>query len=350
MDRSWLSKRHVEPNQFLAQLIGENPQAVYTSDLLYIPTLCLAKFSVLQVLDRLSVIERHKKTIKWLGLIVITWAVIAFLPLAFRCGVSRPWNIETGTCIDMVYFPPVLKYVFPHLLTTSKYYFWVAVSIIDILTEFAILTLPILMIRHAQTSLSKKIIAIAAFMFRIIVITSTILRLYYLHSTYTSNSDFTSTLTNTTITTQCVIGFTVITACIPMLKPFHNYLDTFPVTVSIKDPMTATDSKVYPTTGGSYPMHKNSFDTSSKNDKTQLQWENYSYTIGTEPNGFGYNTRGGKLSGNKNSKVVNRTGQWAAGYGHNGPAEGNWLARRGIEGIDEKDGSGKQEMYARSWI
>ncbi|SLM40532.1 hypothetical protein LPUS_11350 [Lasallia pustulata] len=181
-------------------------KAEYASDLMYVLTLCLAKVSVLQLLERLAVSKMHKTLAKVMSYVVVVWTLAAFFTLAFRCGVSHPWARVSGECID-------------------DFSFWLGIAPVDILTELSMIALPILMMLPVQVVLSKKITILVAFIFRVLVILATILRLVCLHTAYLS-SDFTFFSVNSAITTQCVLSLTIFTACIPCLKPFLDGFDS----------------------------------------------------------------------------------------------------------------------------
>lgn len=53
------------------------------------------------------------------------------------------------------------------MLTYCKFDFWVAVSLIDILTEIVIMVLPIVMMIPVRVAMSKKIAVVTAFLFRV---------------------------------------------------------------------------------------------------------------------------------------------------------------------------------------
>lgn len=77
-------------------------QDLYSSDLLYILSLSLAKISIFQFLDKLCVVKSHKNICRWSSLLVAAWTVPVVFTLAFKCGVSRPWDLDNGHCIKIV--------------------------------------------------------------------------------------------------------------------------------------------------------------------------------------------------------------------------------------------------------
>ena len=77
-------------------------QDLYSSDLLYILSLSLAKISVFQFLNKLCVAEIHKIICRWSSLLVAVWTIPVLFTLAFKCGASSPWNLDNGHCIKIV--------------------------------------------------------------------------------------------------------------------------------------------------------------------------------------------------------------------------------------------------------
>lgn len=77
-------------------------QDLYSSDLLYILSLSLAKISVFQFLNKLCVAQSHKNICRWSSLLVAVWTVPVLFTLAFKCGASTPWDLDNGHCIKIV--------------------------------------------------------------------------------------------------------------------------------------------------------------------------------------------------------------------------------------------------------
>ncbi|MCJ1373577.1 hypothetical protein MMC20_004805 [Loxospora ochrophaea] len=186
----------------------------YTSDLLFILTISLAKISVLQLLERLAVVRSHKRIAKITMIVVGVYTVPAFLAIALQCGTSEPWNTQSSQCIDI-------------------FSVWVYIAILDVLTELVMIALPFIMMHPVQVAKSKKAVIIIAFIFRILVIAATITRLFYLHSAL-SSPDVTFSIVNADISTQCVSAISIISACIPCLKPFLDGFDSGMLGISLR--------------------------------------------------------------------------------------------------------------------
>lgn len=107
----------------------------------------------------------HKTIAKVTSYVVIVWTVVAFFVLAFRCGASRPWAQASGRCIDEV---SPSSSVLVRLLTSLKVLFWIGIAPVDILTELLVIALPTFMMLPVQVALSKKVVIVVAFIFRIL--------------------------------------------------------------------------------------------------------------------------------------------------------------------------------------
>ena len=77
--------------------------------------------------------------------------------------------MTSGHCIDTV--RSVCRFI-ENLLTFPEFVFWVAISPVDILTELVMISLPVLMMLPVQVAVSKKVVVIVAFIFRILLASS----------------------------------------------------------------------------------------------------------------------------------------------------------------------------------
>ena len=77
-------------------------KAGYAANLLYIVALATAKISTIALLFALTRLDNHRKPIQAVGLVVIIWALGAFLASAFQCNLPNAWAYETGKCFDQV--------------------------------------------------------------------------------------------------------------------------------------------------------------------------------------------------------------------------------------------------------
>jgi hypothetical protein len=181
-------------------------------------SLCLAKISILLLLERLSVSRLHKRiTYATVGVVGI-WAVIGIIALATQCGSSNPWVTSSPKCINLRAF-------------------WIGMAPIDVITELIVIILPVFMLIPVQVAVSKKAVIVAAFIFRLFSIAATVVRLFYIHPATMRDSNATFDAVNYNIVTQCVLSVSITTACVPCLKPFLDGFESGFMLISFKGRM-----------------------------------------------------------------------------------------------------------------
>jgi len=191
-------------------------KAQYASDILYMASLCLAKISILLLLERLAVSRLHKRITLITAGVVGVWAIVGIVVLAAQCGSAVPWASSSPKCIDIKAF-------------------WIGMAVPDILTELVTIIIPVAMMIPVQVAVSKKAVVVAAFIFRILSIIATIVRLLYIHPATMHSPDYTFNAVNYNIVTQCVLSVCITTACIPCLKPFLDSFDSGFMGISFKN-------------------------------------------------------------------------------------------------------------------
>lgn len=80
----------------------DSGQAVYSSDILYVLTICLVKISVLYLLKRLTSKAKHQHYIFILNVIIACWTGATVLTIIFQCGLQHPWGGKKEDCVSMV--------------------------------------------------------------------------------------------------------------------------------------------------------------------------------------------------------------------------------------------------------
>ncbi|KAI4236746.1 MAG: hypothetical protein LQ352_007980 [Teloschistes flavicans] len=121
----------------------------YAADMLYITALAFSKFSSLAYMIQFTPDHRHRLWGKAILTAAVTWAVVAFLGVAFECGVPGPWAIVNGKCMNVTAF-------------------WEAVGAMDILTDLALIALPTYITWHLQMAWKHKVAVTIAFGCRIV--------------------------------------------------------------------------------------------------------------------------------------------------------------------------------------
>jgi hypothetical protein len=185
-------------------------QAQYASDILYVAAICLAKVSILLLLQRLAVSRLHKRIALATAGIVGAWGLVGIVVLAAQCGSSNSWAPSSPKCINIRSY-------------------WVGMAVINVITELVVVFVPVLMMIPVQVAVSKKAVIIAAFIFRAC--------LFYIHPATARSSDATFDAVNYNIVTQCVLSIGITTACIPCLKPFLDGFESGFMGISFKDRM-----------------------------------------------------------------------------------------------------------------
>ena len=100
-----------------------------------------------------------------------------------------------------------------------KYHRWIAVSVIDIVTEVALASIAIRIIWSLQIRPSKKLGVAFAFLQRLAIIAPIAARLHYLSIVYKSD-DPTLHAAYSTICKQTQVAFAMVAASVPCLRPF----------------------------------------------------------------------------------------------------------------------------------
>ncbi|KAL8764563.1 MAG: hypothetical protein Q9194_006978 [Teloschistes cf. exilis] len=178
----------------------------YAADMLYIAALAFSKFSSIAYMIQFTPDHRHRLWGKVILAAAATWAVVAFLGVAFECGVPRPWAIVNGKRMNVTAF-------------------WEAMGAIDILTDFALIALPTYITWHLQMARKHKVAVTIAFGCRIILPPIVILRLIYLDSAFNSDNQ-TFDYRRTVFCMLADVNASVLVACIPFLKPFMQGLES----------------------------------------------------------------------------------------------------------------------------
>ncbi|KAK7895024.1 hypothetical protein LTR67_005763 [Exophiala xenobiotica] len=179
-------------------------KAGYAWNILYIWSLALGKLSTLSLLIALAPNKTyHRMPMRAVGGIIIVWAFASVFASAFQCDLPRPYLITRAKCF-------------------SQTGFWDAFGVIDIITDVAIMALPIFLVYNLQLVTKKKIAVCFAFSFRIGAIVCTVWRLTEMHRFFDRGTDVTFNSWIPTIATILEVFFSVFSACVPHLRPFMD--------------------------------------------------------------------------------------------------------------------------------
>lgn len=187
--------------------------AGYASQLIYIVTIALAKASTLTLLVAITPQKTHRMPMFCVSGLVAAWAFASLWAAAFQCSLPKPY-LFTSSPIG------VGPSAAPHAKCFNQVAFWDAVGAFDILTDLAIMALPILVVRDLQLNFRKKINVVVAFSFRLIAVGMCIFRLVTIPAMLKRGTDVTMNAWIPTIATMLEVFFSIFAACVPHLRPF----------------------------------------------------------------------------------------------------------------------------------
>ncbi|KAL8918034.1 MAG: hypothetical protein Q9172_005584 [Xanthocarpia lactea] len=185
-------------------------KALYASFILYIVTLGLAKSSVCIHLFKLFPYEASRHLSRALMSLTGIWTITGVFVIAFECKLPTPWSITSNDkCIDLLAF-------------------WTYYGIFNIITDIALIALPISIVIRLQMKASQKAVIIACDASRLSAIIAQILQLAYLYNSnpQTQNSELLYDLWIPVLLGQTVLFFSLISSCFPFLKYLIDALET----------------------------------------------------------------------------------------------------------------------------
>ena len=74
----------------------------YTSQILTIIIVCLAKLSMTMLITAITPSRAIFNACRLSNVVVVAWAGASIIALAFQCRVPRPWDFTPGRCINQV--------------------------------------------------------------------------------------------------------------------------------------------------------------------------------------------------------------------------------------------------------
>ncbi|RAH60552.1 integral membrane protein [Aspergillus piperis CBS 112811] len=176
----------------------------YAAQLLLIPVLSLSKLSTCRLIHRLTPGQRIRRANMITIIVVGIWTVFAVFATALQC---RPrWEYLPSQCAGQgaINYP---------------------IIIINILTDLALVVIPLIMIWSVQMTLQKRLQIIASFTTRLVVVAVSITELVYL-PTYLHSTDPTWTIVNVDICNELIMYLSIIAACMPSVYRILSNLKT----------------------------------------------------------------------------------------------------------------------------
>ncbi|KAF2677530.1 hypothetical protein K458DRAFT_349898, partial [Lentithecium fluviatile CBS 122367] len=192
--------------------IEDIQRVVYAATISYVLTVGVSKLSITTFLARLACTPIHRNAVRVLGALVVCWTTAITIGVVFECRLPRPWQIFTGKCISM--FP-----------------FWFTATIIDVLTDIAMILVPVHIVSGLQLPARKKVVVMFIFALRLFLIAISVLRIYFLQHFLRGDISFNSIPFFTL--TQGHATLSVIIACSLALKPFMDSVHTGMLSASL---------------------------------------------------------------------------------------------------------------------
>ncbi|KAF6237360.1 hypothetical protein HO173_004250 [Letharia columbiana] len=192
----------LSPNQLDTFLKG-----MFISEIGWPISICMVKCSILAFYWRLfSSYGRSFRISVWAFLaLMVNWGIVVVIATVFQCSPRhRPWS--EGRCVN------------------NTYWFFVGSSIPHIITDIALISLPMPLIWKLQMRRSQK--AILSFIFGLggFVTIVAIVRLVYLIKADAEPADVTINLSNILIWTGVEVNMSVVCACLPSLRPIVAFI------------------------------------------------------------------------------------------------------------------------------
>jgi len=128
-------------------------------------TIALAKASILLLIGRLANDMRHVKTVHILSATVLFWTVASLFAVAFACQLPQPWAYVGPKCFDIVRHPSQQVNL---VADSCQIAFWDATGMVDIVTDVALIALPMIVIWDLRMNWQTKLVVISTFAFRIL--------------------------------------------------------------------------------------------------------------------------------------------------------------------------------------
>ncbi|KAL8880795.1 MAG: hypothetical protein Q9192_007942, partial [Flavoplaca navasiana] len=211
-------------------------KALYASFLLYVVTLGLAKSSVCVHQFKLFPFRASRLSSTVLMSLIGVWTITALFVIAFECSLPNPWSIiSSDKCIDLLAF-------------------WTYYGVFNIVTDIALIALPVSIVLKLQMKASQKAVIIACDASRLSyaplsspvtqhsfprnrplispvhysAIIAQIIQIAYLHTSIpqSQTADLLYNLWVPILLGQTVLFFSLISSCFPFLKFLIDALET----------------------------------------------------------------------------------------------------------------------------
>ncbi|KAH6629134.1 hypothetical protein C7974DRAFT_433825 [Boeremia exigua] len=179
-------------------------KAGYAATILLFVSLGFSKLAIVAFVHNLTPSKLHRKINYGIGALVCVWLVSAILVAGFECQVPRTWDRALGRCLDR---------------TT----WWTVMSILNILTEVAIIALELGIVAQLRVTRQKKASIMSLFACRFLVLIAAAVQLAFFHqesNSLVTSKDLMLGFWRSALCNQIVQCFAIVTTCLPYTKIF----------------------------------------------------------------------------------------------------------------------------------
>ncbi|ENI05566.1 hypothetical protein COCC4DRAFT_102584, partial [Bipolaris maydis ATCC 48331] len=219
----------------------------YTSELFYVSGVCFSKLSILVLFFNIVASRQFlRRIVLALGIFISTWTLVSLVTVAFQCELPRPWKTTSPHCLNFRIF-------------------WVIYCAFDVLTEIALVTIPINIVASLQMPFCRKMAVVSCFSPRLLVISGTIVRTIWVYPTIPQQHDH-HRIWEPLVAMQVHLCMSIITASIPFMVPYCRELShRLQGPTSTRSSMHLQDKKVGHPTSIWFRRHLKNKDTVMRN-------------------------------------------------------------------------------------
>lgn len=181
------------------------PQAGYASQFVFIAGVTCSKLSTAILLYDLTPAKTWRLAMRCFGVSLFAWFIISIICISFQCPLLDSWRILNinRKCLNQPAF-------------------WTAITVFDIIQEIFMIVTPVILIRNLCMSMSRKLVVVFAFSFRLLVVGFSILRIYFIQVKKQDTFD----AHMPAIFTQLVLCISLTVCCVPFLKSVMENLQS----------------------------------------------------------------------------------------------------------------------------
>ncbi|TGO15909.1 hypothetical protein BTUL_0034g00310 [Botrytis tulipae] len=212
------------PVELSEETINRALKALYSIEILSMFTLVLVKSSVFAALWSITPVSWHRIMIYTASAVTVAWGMTSVFAVAFQCPSPQRWNVIDHACIDIV------SHRFSSMevkaeLTLYKRAVKIYISVMNILTDLALVVLPTIIVLPVQMPWGKRITILSAFWLRLMVVAASVIQIVYIRRLLI-NDLFLNNIWQTVVCQMVVQSTGIMAACVIFLKPFLMSLES----------------------------------------------------------------------------------------------------------------------------